>query len=291
MNFKVSAAPPTGLPTTITQPELDILVRKLQDRTNPKQQLKATTTLANLAHNTDNQIEIGKTDGAIDALVALLLSTTPKLQLAAAKVLAKLAHNVDNQTPIGEAGGAIVALAKALRSHNIKLQLAAATALANLAANHGVNQDKINAIDGTIKQFVNLLGSEYPRVQYVAATALSNLAGDVENRVLIGQNTDAIDKLVQLLKSPHAEVIEAAAKALIYLSKGIRPNKAGVEAAVIGSGVLDELHKNDNKDIQQKARETTGKVLIAPKNRQLYILRLILYIANYKPVDQRKATK
>ena len=214
----ITAAPTRKAAITVEENirEQVILLRD-RDSSKRKQTANALWTLA--AGEPKNQVLIGRTEGAIEALVDLLRDDNYEVKKEAARALFTLSTHPENKVLIGRMEGAVVALIGVLRDGNTGVRANAARALMSLASNNPENQVLIGRTKGAIEALMGLLRDGNDEVREAAAWALKSLtANNPENQVLIGRTKGVIEALVGLLRHDNYGVRREAAGALENLA-------------------------------------------------------------------------
>ncbi|KAL2478009.1 Protein ARABIDILLO 1 [Forsythia ovata] len=222
-------------------------------------QAEAAKAIANLSVNANVAKAVAE-EGGISILANLARSVNKLVAEEAAGGLWNLSVGEEHKGAIAEAGGvkALVDLIfKWSRSTGGEGVLErAAGALANLAADDKCSMEVASV--GGVRALVTLARNcKVEGVQEQAARALANLAahGDSNgNNAAVGQETGALEALVQLIRSPHDGVRQEAAGALWNLSFDDRNREAiaaagGVEALV----ALARSCSNASHGLQERA--------------------------------------
>ncbi|OIV89599.1 hypothetical protein TanjilG_15872 [Lupinus angustifolius] len=220
-------------------------------------QSEAAKAIANLSVNA-NVAKAVAHEGGIDILAGLARSTNKLVAEEAAGGLWNLSVGEEHKGAIAEAGGikALVDLIFKWSSSGEGVLERAAGALANLAADDKCSTEVAGA--GGVHALVMLARHcKFEGVQEQAARALANLAahGDSNtNNAAVGQESGALEALVQLTRSPNEGVRQEAAGALWNLSFDDRNREAiaaggGVQALV----ALAQSCSNASPGLQERA--------------------------------------
>lgn len=220
-------------------------------------QSEAAKAIANLSVNSKVAKAVAE-EGGIGILAGLARSMNRLVAEEAAGGLWNLSVGEEHKGAIAEAGGvkALVDLIFKWPSGGDGVLERAAGALANLAADDKCSMEV--ALAGGVHALVMLARScTFEGVQEQAARALANLAahGDSNsNNAAVGQETGALESLVQLTCSHHEGVRQEAAGALWNLSFDDRNREAiaavgGVEALV----ALAQSCSNASQGLQERA--------------------------------------
>ncbi|CAL0328153.1 unnamed protein product [Lupinus luteus] len=220
-------------------------------------QSEAAKAIANLSVNANVAKAVAE-EGGIDILAGLARSTNKLVAEEAAGGLWNLSVGEEHKGAIAEAGGiqALVDLIFKWSSSGDGVLERAAGALANLAADDKCSTEVAAA--GGVQALVMLAcNCKFEGVQEQAARALANLAahGDSNtNNAAVGQESGALQALVQLTRSPHEGVRQEAAGALWNLSFDDRNREAiatagGVQALV----TLAQSCSNASLGLQERA--------------------------------------
>ncbi|KAF7825119.1 protein ARABIDILLO 1 [Senna tora] len=220
-------------------------------------QSEVAKAIANLSVNANVAKAVAE-EGGIDILAGLARSMNKLVAEEAAGGLWNLSVGEEHKGAIAEAGGiqALVDLIFKWSSTGDGVLERAAGALANLAADDKCSTEV--ALAGGVHALVMLARNcKFEGVQEQAARALANLAahGDSNsNNAAVGQETGALEALVQLTRSPHEGVRQEAAGALWNLSFDDRNREAiaaagGVQALV----ALAQSCSNASPGLQERA--------------------------------------
>ncbi|KAE9617883.1 putative F-box domain, leucine-rich repeat domain, L domain-containing protein [Lupinus albus] len=220
-------------------------------------QSEAAKAIANLSVNANVAKAVAQ-EGGINILAGLARSTNKLVAEEAAGGLWNLSVGEEHKGAIAEAGGiqALVDLIFKWSSSGEGVLERAAGALANLAADDKCSTEV--AVAGGVHALVMLARHcKFEGVQEQAARALANLAahGDSNtNNAAVGQESGALEALVQLTRSPNEGVRQEAAGALWNLSFDDRNREAiaaggGVQALV----ALAQSCSNASPGLQERA--------------------------------------
>lgn len=220
-------------------------------------QSEAAKALANLSVNTCVAKAVAE-EGGITILAQLAKSMNKLVAEEAAGGLWNLSVGEEHKGAIAEAGSikSLVDLIFKWSNSGDGVLERAAGALANLAADDKCSMEI--AVTGGVHALVMLARNcKFEGVQEQAARALANLAahGDSNNtNAAVGQESGALEALVQLTNSPHEGVRQEAAGALWNLSFDDRNREAiaearGVEALVL----LAQSCSNASPGLQERA--------------------------------------
>ncbi|CAL0302895.1 unnamed protein product [Lupinus luteus] len=220
-------------------------------------QSEAAKAIANLSVNANVAKAVAR-EGGIDILAGLARSTNKLVAEEAAGGLWNLSVGEEHKGAIAEAGGiqALVDLIFKWSSSGEGVLERAAGALANLAADDKCSTE-VAAAGGVHALVMLARHCKFEGVQEQAARALANLAahGDSNtNNAAVGQESGALEALVQLTRSPNEGVRQEAAGALWNLSFDDRNREAiaaggGVQALV----ALAQSCSNASPGLQERA--------------------------------------
>lgn len=165
-------------------------------------QTHAATALWHLSASVDNKNEITKQD-AIPKFVHLLSHGTPMAKHNAAAALYQLATTADNKGAIVQAAGIPALVGLLHEGDNVpEAKEAAAAVLSELARSEKSNRVTIERAGG-IAPLVAVMVSGLPMAQRYATCALWGLSQEPLFRTGIAKCTNAVERLVMLLKGEH----------------------------------------------------------------------------------------
>ncbi|KAF1895788.1 hypothetical protein Lal_00037904 [Lupinus albus] len=238
-------------------------------------QSEAAKAIANLSVNANVAKAVAQ-EGGINILAGLARSTNKLVAEEAAGGLWNLSVGEEHKGAIAEAGGiqALVDLIFKWSSSGEGVLERAAGALANLAADDKCSTEV--AVAGGVHALVMLARHcKFEGVQEQAARALANLAahGDSNtNNAAVGQESGALEALVQLTRSPNEGVRQEAAGALWNLSFDDRNREAiaaggGVQALV----ALAQSCSNASPGLQERAAGALWGLSVSEANRMIFL--------------------